>query len=148
MITIEELTYTDRNIYNAVCELLKQLIDAPCTLTADELEKIISTRNTILYVAVDEDDNNKIVGMLSLVFLRKLTGFTVRVEDVVVHNEARKRGIGKQLMLHAINVAKEKQVKNMDLTSRPSRVAANNLYQSLGFELHDTNVYRLKIKTE
>ncbi len=148
MITIEELTYTDRNIYNAVCELLKQLTDAPCTLTADELEKIISTRNTILYVAVDEDDNNKIVGMLSLVFLRKLTGFTVRVEDVVVHNEARKRGIGKQLMLHAINVAKEKQVKNMDLTSRPSRVAANNLYQSLGFELHDTNVYRLKIKTE
>ena len=148
MIAIEELTYTDRNIYNAVCELLKQLIDAPCTLTSDELEKIISTRNTILYVAVDEDDNNKIVGMLSLVFLRKLTGFTVRVEDVVVHNEARKLGIGKQLMLHAINVAKEKQVKNMDLTSRPSRVAANNLYQSLGFELHDTNVYRLKIKTE
>ena len=148
MISIEELTYTDRNIYNAVCDLLKQLTDKPCTLTADELEKIISTRNTILYVAVDEDDNNKIVGMLSLVFLRKLTGFTVRVEDVVVHNEARKRGIGKQLMLHAINVAKEKQVKNMDLTSRPSRVAANNLYQSLGFELHDTNVYRLKIKTE
>jgi len=148
MISIEELTYSDRNIYNAVCELLQQLTGKECTLTSDELEKIISTRNTILYVAIDEDANNKIVGMLSLVFLRKLTGYTVRVEDVVVLNEARKRGIGKELMLYAIQIAKNKGVKNMDLTSRPSRSEANNLYQSLGFELHNTNVYRLKIKTD
>jgi ribosomal protein S18 acetylase RimI-like enzyme len=148
MISIEELTYSDRNIYNAVCELLQQLTGKECTLTSDELEKIISTRNTILYVAIDEDANNKIVGMLSLVFLRKLTGYTVRVEDVVVLNDARKRGIGKELMLYAIQIAKNKGVKNMDLTSRPSRSEANNLYQSLGFELHNTNVYRLKIKTE
>ena len=148
MISIEELTYSDRNIYNAVCELLQQLTGKECTLTSDELEKIISTRNTILYVAIDEDANNKIVGMLSLVFLRKLTGYTIRVEDVVVLNEARKRGIGKELMLYAIQIAKNKGVKNMDLTSRPSRSEANNLYQSLGFELHNTNVYRLKIKTE
>ncbi len=148
MISIQELTYSDRNIYNAICELLQQLTGKECTLTTDDLEKIISTRNTILYTAVDEDDNNKIVGMLSLVFLRKLTGFTVRVEDMVVLDDARKRGIGKELMLHAIQIAKDKGVKNMDLTSRPSRTAANNLYQSLGFELHDTNVYRLKIQND
>ena len=148
MITIEELTYTDRNIHKAICVLMQQLTGRDCSLGTNDLEKIISTRNTTLYVAVDDEQNNKIVGMLSLVFLRKLSGFTVRVEDVVVLNDERKRGIGKQLMLHAIEAAKVKGAKNMDLTSRPSRSAANKMYQSLGFKQHETNVYRLTIENE
>ncbi|MCK5853044.1 GNAT family N-acetyltransferase [bacterium] len=145
MITISELTYADRSIFTAITELLQQLTGKPTSITIDDLEKIISTKNTLLYTAIDEEDNNTIVGMISLVFIRKLTGFSVRVEDVVVHNNARKRGIGKQLMLHTIQVAESKGVHTIDLTSHSSRKEANNLYLSLGFEQHETNVYRLKI---
>ena len=148
MITISELTYADRHIFTSISELLRQLTGRTATLTIDDLEKIISTKNTLLYTAIDEEDNNTIMGMISLVFIRKLTGFSIRVEDVVVHDDARKRGIGKQLMLHAIKIAKSKGVHIIDLTSRPSRKEANNLYLSLGFEKHDTNVYRLKINQE
>ena len=147
MITISELTYADQNIFALVSELLQQLTDKPIAITMDELEKIISTKNTMLFAAIDENDNNAIVGILSLVFIRKLSGIMVRIEDVVVHNNARKRGIGKQLMLHAIEIAKSKGVQDIGLTCHPARVAANNLYTSLGFQKHKTNVYRLKIKT-
>jgi ribosomal protein S18 acetylase RimI-like enzyme len=43
---------------------------------------------------------------------------------------------------HALEIAKARGAKTVDLTSRPSRVAANKLYQKLGFVLRDTNVYR------
>ena len=143
MISINELSYVDRNIYSSICELMKQLSDDPCIMTIDDLEKIISTKNTLLFIAVNE--SNSIVGMLSLIYIRKLAGFSVRIEDLVVDNNSRKLGIGKQLMHHAIDISKKMGVKSIDLTSRSSRVSANNLYQSLGFELHETNVYTLNL---
>ena len=54
------------------------------------------------------------------------------------------KGVGKELMNHALNVAKELGAKSADLTSRPSREAANKLYQAIGFERRETNVYRYK----
>jgi ribosomal protein S18 acetylase RimI-like enzyme len=147
MISIQNLTYTDRSIFEAICNLIKQLSDDLCEITTDDLEKIISTKNTILYIAVDEEQNNKIIGMLSLVFIRKLSGFSARIEDVVVDDNYRKQGIGKQLMLHAIQVSKGMGIKDINLTSRPSRESANNLYKSLGFKQHETNVYQLTIET-
>jgi ribosomal protein S18 acetylase RimI-like enzyme len=61
---------------------------------------------------------------------------------VVVDESARGRGVGEALTLRAIDMAGEENAKTVDLTSRPSREAANRLYQRLGFERRDTNVYR------
>jgi ribosomal protein S18 acetylase RimI-like enzyme len=148
MITIQTLTYTDRSILETICALLEQLTNRKCELTNDDLEKIISTKNTALYIAVDDNQNNKIVGMLTLVFIRKLSGFSARIEDVVVDKSSRKLGIGKQLILHSIEVAKGMGIKDIHLTSRPSRISANNLYKSLGFKIHETNVYQLTIEED
>jgi len=83
--------------------------------------------------------------MLSLVVFSIPTGTKAWVEDVVVAQVARGKGVGMALMNHALAVAKNAGAKSVDLTSRPSREAANKLYQKLGFTARETNVYRLTV---
>ena len=83
--------------------------------------------------------------MLSLVIFPIPTGTKAWVEDVVVSQTARGKGVGVALMNHALAVAKDAGAKSVDLTSRPSREVANKLYQKLGFTALETNVYRLKL---
>ena len=94
---------------------------------------------TRLYLAKEGDH---IHGMLSLVVFGIPTGIKAWVEGVVVDDGARGKGVGKSLMRHAMEQSKKLGAKTVDLTSRPSREAANKLYQSLGFEIRQTNVYR------
>jgi ribosomal protein S18 acetylase RimI-like enzyme len=89
-------------------------------------------------------DGDFIFGMLSLVVFSIPTGTKAWIEDVVVDEGARGKGVGRKLMKHALDVAKELGAKSADLTSRPSREAANKLYQTIGFEARETNVYRYK----
>ena len=83
--------------------------------------------------------------MLTLAVFRIPTGIRAWIEDVVVDAEARGRGVGEALTREAVRVAGTHGARTVDLTSRPSREAANRLYQRLGFERRDTNVYRLSI---
>ncbi|MFO7673714.1 MAG: GNAT family N-acetyltransferase, partial [Lutibacter sp.] len=57
----------------------------------------------------------------------------------------RGKGYGKEIMLHAMRFAESMGAKSIDLTSRPFRIAANQLYIDLGFEKRDTNVYRYHV---
>ena len=93
------------------------------------------------------EDEEKIVGMLTLAVFRIPSGVRAWIEDVVVDTEARGRGIGAALVRRAIEIAQESGARTVDLTSRPSREAANKLYQKLGFEQRSTNVYRYTIET-
>ncbi len=93
------------------------------------------------------EDEEKIVGMLTLALFRIPSGVRAWIEDVVVDTEARGRGIGAALVRRAIEIAQESGARTVDLTSRPSREAANKLYQKLGFEQRSTNVYRYTIET-
>ena len=59
----------------------------------------------------------------------------------------RGQGLGRKLLEAIIDFAgNELGDVDLHLTSRPQRVAANALYQSLGFERRETNFYRLKIR--
>jgi ribosomal protein S18 acetylase RimI-like enzyme len=91
---------------------------------------------------VARDDADRIVGSLTLVLFRIPTGMRAWIEDVVVDGEARGQGVGEALNRYAIDVAAEHGARSVDLTSRPSREAANRLYQRLGFVARETNVYR------
>jgi len=88
-----------------------------------------------------------IVGMLTLAIFRIPTGIRAWVEDVVVDGASRGRGVGEALTQAAVAFAGARGALTVDLTSRASREAANRLYQRIGFELRDTNVYRLKLGT-
>ena len=84
----------------------------------------------------------EIVGTLTLVVFRIPTGLRAWVEDVVVDDSARGQGVGSALTREALRRAEAAGARTVDLTSRPSREAANRLYRRLGFEMRETNVYR------
>jgi ribosomal protein S18 acetylase RimI-like enzyme len=83
-----------------------------------------------------------IVGSLTLALFWIPTGLRAWIEDVVVDESVRGQGIGAALNQEALKVARDQGARTVDLTSRPSREAANRLYQRLGFKQRETNVYR------
>jgi len=86
--------------------------------------------------------DGEIVGSLTLVFYRIATGLKAWIEDVVVDESARGHGVGEALHMAALDEARRHGAKAVSLTSRPSREAANRLYQRIGFSSRETNVYR------
>jgi ribosomal protein S18 acetylase RimI-like enzyme len=109
---------------------------------ADELRAIVDSPATSLLVARDGD---AVVGTLTLAVFRIPTGVRAWIEDVVVDEAARGRGIGEALTLHAVELARAAGARSVELTSRPTREAANRLYRRLGFEQRETNVLRLTL---
>ncbi|HPU40250.1 MAG TPA: GNAT family N-acetyltransferase, partial [Microthrixaceae bacterium] len=91
------------------------------------------------------DDDGAILGSMTLVVFPIPTGIRAWIEDVVVDGDARGRGVGDALNRTAIDIARDLGAKTVDLTSRPSREAANRLYQRIGFEPRETNVYRYSL---
>jgi len=101
--------------------------------------------DSVLLIARDERDQDRIVGSLTLAMFRIPTGYRAWIEDVVVDTAVRGRGIGDKLNRVALDHARDAGATTVDLTSRPSREAANRLYQRIGFEQRETNVYRFKL---
>ena len=105
---------------------------------------MIDSDSSHLLLAVGDDDT--ILGSLTLVLFRIPTGVRAWIEDVVVDGEARGMGVGDQLNRFALDMAREHGAVSVDLTSRPTREAANRLYKRIGFEQRSTNVYRFDLK--
>jgi ribosomal protein S18 acetylase RimI-like enzyme len=143
MINISELTETSSSVLQSINALLPQLSSSAQVISMDRLSELVESDNTIIFIGTDE--SGQILGMLSLIVMKIPTGNKAWIEDVVVDQSARGKGMGKALMNHALEKAKELAVKSVDLTSRPSREKANMLYQSLGYQIRETNVYRHKI---
>jgi len=121
--------------------LIPQLSSSPPP-TAQELREIVAAPDSVLFLArVD----GRLAGSLTLAFYRIPTGLKAWIEDVVVDESARGQGVGEALNTAAIEEARRRGAKNVSLTSRASREAANRLYQRLGFEPYETNLYRLKL---
>jgi ribosomal protein S18 acetylase RimI-like enzyme len=99
-------------------------------------------------VLLARDDAGRVLGTLTLVMYRIPTGLRACIEDVVVDEAARGQGAGEALTRFALDVAARAGAKTVDLTSRPSREAANRLYQRLGFDRRNTNVYRYELPDE
>ena len=123
----------------AVNRLIPQLSRSAPPLTGDELEQIVSWDGNYLLIARDGD---RVVGMLTLVTFPIPTGLRAWIEDVVVDESARGRGVGAALTQEAVRQARAVGARTVDLTSRPTRQAANRLYERLGFQLRETNAYR------
>jgi ribosomal protein S18 acetylase RimI-like enzyme len=140
-IEVEAVREVTDGLVEACRRLLPQLSSAAAALDADELARIVDHQANTLLVARDQ---GAIVGMLTLVTFPLPSGLRARIEDVVVDQEARGHGVGTALTMAAIDLARQEGARNVDLTSRASRVAANRLYQRLGFQLRDSNVYRYR----
>jgi ribosomal protein S18 acetylase RimI-like enzyme len=121
-------------------ELIAQLSSSARAPMEDELESIVASPATRLLVARDEDGT--VLGTLTLAVFRIPTGVRAWIEDVVVDEAARGRGVGRALTQRALDLARAEGARTVDLTSRPTRAAANALYTRMGFAMRDTNVYR------
>jgi ribosomal protein S18 acetylase RimI-like enzyme len=139
-IEVEAVRQVTDELVEACRRLLPQLSSAAATPDADDLGRILDHQANTLLVA--RDQGGAIVGMLTLVSFPLPSGQRARIEDVVVDQDARGRGVGTALTMAAIDLAQRQGARGVDLTSRASRTAANRLYQRLGFQLRDSNVYR------
>ena len=138
-VKIQAVHQVTDELVDAAGRLLPQLSSSAAPMDADALARIISYQATTLFVARSED---AVVGMLTLVTFPLPSGLRARIEDVVVDQDARGQGVGTALTLAALDLAQQQGARSIDLTSRASRTAANRLYQQLGFQLRDSNVYR------
>jgi ribosomal protein S18 acetylase RimI-like enzyme len=136
---IRPADHVDDELLSAFAELIPQLSSSSAPPSAEELQAIIDTPDSVLYVARLD---GRVVGALTLAFYRIPTGLKAWIEDVVVDDSARGQGVGEALNRAAIAEAADRGAKNVSLTSRPSREVANRLYQRLGFSHYETNVYR------
>jgi ribosomal protein S18 acetylase RimI-like enzyme len=111
-----------------------------------ELQALISFPGSVLLVARN-GAGGPIVGSATLSILHTPTGIHARLEDVVVDDSMRGKGIGGALTQEVLRLAKESGADYIALTSNPKREAANRLYQRVGFQKWETNVYRLDLKS-
>jgi ribosomal protein S18 acetylase RimI-like enzyme len=140
---VEEATEVTDQLVEALGRLIPQLSRSASPPTRDELQQIVDAEAVHLLVARNDE---AILGSLTLALFRIPTGIRAWIEDVVVDEAARGRGVGEALNRRALELAKEHGARNVDLTSRPSREAANRLYQRMGFKPRDTNIYRYSLK--
>lgn len=134
-------------LVEAFGRLIPQLSSSNPPPSETELAEICESAASVLLVAVDRDDDDRILGSLTLAWFRIPTGVRAWIEDVVVDESARGHGVGELLNRAALDRARQLGAKTVDLTSRPSREAANRLYQRIGFVPRDTNVYRFSLET-
>ena len=137
---VTRATTVSDELLAAFARLVPQLSRSASAPTREELEEVVSSPATTILVA--RDDEGAIIGSLTLVLFRTPTGARAWIEDVVVDEAARGQGAGAALVDEAIRHAAESGVRTVDLTSRPSREAANALYEKIGFRARETNVYR------
>lgn len=126
----------------AMASLIPQLSKSNPPPTKSELVQLISSEASTIFVARVE---GRIVGSLTLAMFRIPTGIRAWIEDVVVDDAARGHGVGEALNRAALDHAKANGAITVELTSRPSREAANRLYQRMGFVARETNVYRFTL---
>jgi ribosomal protein S18 acetylase RimI-like enzyme len=139
VIVVEIATSVDDELCSAVADLTPQLSRTAPPPGPDLLGRIVSDECTTLFVARHE---GAIVGMLTLASFQVPTGVRSWIEDVVVDEAARGQGAAVALVQAALDDAARRGSRTVDLTSRPNREAANRLYQRMGFEVRQTNVYR------
>lgn len=141
MTSIIEIKTYSPEYHEAMQRFLNQLTTSPMVLTESMFHQLLSSENSHLFFIMKDE---QIAGMLTVGIYYSPTGGKAWIEDVVVDETFRGQGLSKLLVAHAIEFVKSKQIPLLMLTSNPKRIAANKLYQAMGFERKETNVYRMK----
>jgi len=143
-VTVSIATPDDADELTAAFErLVPQLSKSNPPPAQESVAEILAAPATDQFVARDEA--GAIVGVATLATFRIPTGVRAWIEDVITDEAARGQGVGEQLTRAMLDRARELGCTTVDLTSRPSREAANRLYQRVGFERRDTNVWRFSL---
>ncbi len=145
---IERVAAVSPELSAALADLIPQLSRSIALPAQGELSALLKSSDAALLVARLTEEDNAIVGMLTVIVYRVPSGTRAVVEDVVVSEARRRRGIAKALMQEAIKFSREAGAGNLSLTSNANRVEANLLYQRLGFRKRETNAYFLDLTAD
>jgi ribosomal protein S18 acetylase RimI-like enzyme len=141
---IKEINRFNKRVFENVLKLLLQLSPGTVLPSEEYFKSILTSENSHFFIA--ELDNKQIAGMLTIGVYSTPSGIKVWIEDVVVDESQRGKGFGRELMLFAIDYSKATGAGSVSLTSRPSRIAANELYKKMGFMQYATNVFKYQLK--
>ena len=141
-VQVEVLSEITDEVVEAFNALLPQLSTSAQPLDAAALRAIVAAPASTVLVA---RSGGRIVGSLTLATFPIPTGIRAWIEDVVVDEAARGQRVGTLLIDEAIKIAKQSGARTVDLTSRPSRVSAGQLYERIGFEQRETRFYRYSL---
>jgi ribosomal protein S18 acetylase RimI-like enzyme len=136
-VKIEHVTEASDELVDTIRGLLPQLTEARTPPTLEQLREVVEGQTLL----VARDDDGTVLGTLTFVRYRVSSGIKGRIEDVIVDERARGRGVGEALVREGMRLANEAGVLMLELTSMPYRQAANRLYRRLGFVRKPTNVY-------
>lgn len=142
-VQVSVATEATPELVEAFSRLIPQLSKSSPPPTAAEVAEMVASEACDVLIATEGD---VILGTLTLVTFRIPTGVRSWIEDVVVDEAGRGKGVGDALNRFALDVARSKGAKTVDLTSRPSREAANRLYRRIGFVQRETNIYRFSLE--
>jgi ribosomal protein S18 acetylase RimI-like enzyme len=138
---LEVIQKADDDLVRVFAGLIPQLTDRNAPPGLEALQAIVASPATHLLAARISGTDDPICGLLALVIYRIPTGVRARIEDLVVDQDARRRGVGQALIQEALRMAREAGANGVSLTSNPDRQAANRLYRQMGFQPHETNLY-------
>ena len=141
MTRIVEIESYSAEYHEAMQRFLDQLTTNPMKLTETMFRQLIESANSHLFFLMKGEE---IAGMLTVGIYFSPTGGKAWIEDVVVDQAFRRQGLSKLLVAHAIEFTRSQGIPSLMLTSNPKRIAANKLYQNMGFDRKETNVYRMK----
>jgi ribosomal protein S18 acetylase RimI-like enzyme len=142
-IVVAEATEATPEVVQALRDLLPQLSSSAPPLAEEHIREMVASPATVVLVARDGTD--KIVGTLTLALFRIPSGMRAWIEDVIVDSAAIGQRIGEKLTRAALEVARNAGARTVDLTSAPKREAANHIYEKVGFQRRDTNVWRYSL---
>ena len=143
---IELMNQVSDEIVAAFERLMPQLTHHSPPPTREELAKMTNTKAVYVFLARLPDEHGEIVGSATLATFRSPTGLHGWIEDVIVDHSARRQGIGKALTEACLIKARTLGLREVNLTSRSARCAANQLYQAMGFIKRETNLYRYPLQ--
>ena len=139
---IETVEKADPALLPALQSLLPQLNPQLPPLTMERLQAVVDDPSTTLLVVRDGDD---VIATAALILFTTPAYTKARIEDVVVDEGVRGRGVGEKLVRRCVELARERGAQVVELQSARHREVANRLYSRLGFELRDSNLYRLNL---
>lgn len=145
MTNIVEIKTYSQEYHEAMQRFLDQLTTNPMTFTEEMFRRLLASGNSYLFFLMKDE---QIAGMLTVGIYYCPTGGKAWIEDVVVDKPFRGQGLSKLLIAHAIKFIQSKEIPSLMLTSNPKRIAANKLYQAMGFGRRETNVYRMTFKKD
>ena len=142
---IVEMTAVTQDVFMAFKSLIPQLTKFSPSPSKELLAEMADSEAVFVFLAREDEEDGRILGSATLATFITPTGTPGWIEDVIVDRDARRRGIGRALTEACLEKARQIGLREVNLTSRPSREAANKLYQELGFQQRETNVYRYSL---